>query len=82
LARRGKVLAADVADAVAVRADSGDTDPRRLLAEAIAYLKSYRTMLLESRSGAASDNEQYALGLSFLIERAEAALGRRGDQIN
>jgi hypothetical protein len=56
--------------------ESQEPDACRLLAEALGYLKSYRTMLLESRGGAASGKEQYALGLSRLIERAEAMPGR------
>ena len=48
--------------------------PTALLAEALPYLKAYRSSLLESRGGAASEREQLALRLSMLIDRATAAL--------
>jgi hypothetical protein len=55
--------------------DSADA-AARLLAEALPYLQSYRAQLLESRSGAASDKEQRALGLTKLIDRVEEAIRR------
>ena len=46
-----------------------------LLTEALPMLRQYRALLLESRSGAASEKEQQALRLSKLIRHIEAALG-------
>jgi hypothetical protein len=68
-------MAARARRAAGMTIESEEAGAYRLLAEAVGHLKSYLTMLLESRGGAASAKEQYALGLSRLIERAEAALG-------
>jgi hypothetical protein len=45
-----------------------------LIRGSLAYLKDYRALLLESRGGAASDKEQYALRLADLIETLERRL--------
>jgi hypothetical protein len=69
-------LAPDRHSVAGVTPRSSENERDQLLAQAVGYLKSYRAMLLESRGGAASGKEQYALALSRLIERLDAALAR------
>ena len=51
---------------------------RPLLDAALTHLRRYRTLLLESRSGAASEKEQEALAVQHVIRRLEAALASSG----
>ena len=51
-----------------------DAEPRRLLDDALGHLRRYRSLLLESRSGAASEKEQQALALHKLIRDIERSL--------
>ena len=53
-------------------------DPHSLLRAALPHLRAYRATLLESRSGAATDQEQLAFALSQLIAQIEDAVGRDG----
>ncbi len=50
-------------------------DARALLRAALPHLRAYRATLLESRSGAATDQEQQAFALSRLIAEIEDAVG-------
>ena len=53
-------------------------DPGPLIEAALIHLRRYRALLLESRSGAASDKEQEALAVQHLIRRIEAAVASSG----
>ena len=58
-----------------------DDGTRRLLESALGHLRRYRSLLLESRSGAASAKEQEALAVGQVVAAIEQALGApAGDQ--
>lgn len=47
---------------------------RRILEDALEHLRRYRSLLLESRSGAASAKEQEALAVGQVVAAIEQAL--------
>ena len=49
-----------------------------LLEAALIHLRRYRALLLESRSGAASEKEQEALAVQHLIRQIEGAVASSG----
>lgn len=51
-----------------------DDGTRRMLEEARDHLRRYRGLLLESRSGAASEKEQEALAVGRLVAAIEQVL--------
>jgi len=67
----------DGAMSMSANETKGDDEKQELLNSALLFLRSYRSVLYESRSGAASDKEQHALALTKLIGRIEHALRSR-----
>ena len=55
---------------------------RALLDAALTHLRRYRSLLLESRSGAASEKEQEALAVQHVIRQIEAAVAGSGPDVS